>query len=251
MVVLLLSFGSTPTLFGEFNYGNLNGDNVLYQAIIESSTTDPLMQLFGAPSVANDSLLFSPVNFGINVTGSGGFDYMDGTLTTTIHAINNSRIDKVQFSERGDYTLAGTGTSATNASVAAALFVRITHVDNVGITPVTLETNFTFSPSDGTYNLIDDPGIVKIWQGGVEVDLNALLASVGKSGKATDVDITLDNSLIAFSESGTVAYIKKKQVDGVSITAIVPEPSVFALLAIGVLSLFGYAWKRGRKGVRP
>jgi hypothetical protein len=241
-VVLLFSLGCASALFGGFSYGNLNGVNVVYQAVAESSTTDPTTQLFGSPGITDDSLLFSPVNFGIQAVGAGGNDYMNGTLTTTIRALNNNSIYKLRFAEAGDYTLAGSGTSATDASVTSTLLVRITEADNLGITPVVYSTNLAFNPSGGTYNLVEDPGMTKIWEGGVEVNLSAILANADVPGEATAVEVSLDNSLLAHSESGTIAFIKKKQVSGSSITAItIPEPSAWALFGMGVLSLLGYA----------
>lgn len=45
--------------------------------------------------------------------------------------------------------------------------------------PVVTNTfSFTFNPSDGTYNLIDDRGSAVPWAGGISVDLNAMLATV-------------------------------------------------------------------------
>jgi hypothetical protein len=235
-LVLCISFGAVPAIFATpIYYGDLTGNHVIYTSITEDSTTDPT-PLFGTPSIAADSLIFNPVSFGSSSSG-GSFDITDGTLATTIQAISPSGINKLKFSERGDYTLFGNGTRNTNASVSTALFVRIIGVNDVPITPVTYSTHMVFSPSDGTYNLIDDPGMTQIWQGGIEINLDAILAVTGISGKATRVDVTLDNQLITMSEAGTISYIKKKEADGVSITAIVPEPSSLVLLIVGVFGI--------------
>lgn len=230
---LTASFLFSSTTLGAFVYGNLNGDTVVYEQITENSTTDPGVALFGTPSIQNDSLLFSPVSFGAFATGAGGFDITDGTLATTVQALGGNTIDKIKFAERGDYTLAGVGTNLTNVSVSAGLFVRITELDGVGISPITLSTNLAFTPSGGTYDLINDPGSAVLWSGDVTVDLDAMILAAGRTGKATRVDVSLDNQLIAFSEASTIAYIKKKQIEGVSITPIIPEPATLLLVGIG------------------
>lgn len=221
----------------QINYGNFNGDTVEYQQVTESSATDPV-PLFGGPALSGDSLLFSPVNFGISASG-GSFDLMDGQLTTTIVALGLNRIEKIEFSERGDWTLLGTGTANTTASVANTMFIRITQVDGPGaFVPVDATVQMTFTPDGGSYNLIDHRGQVLPFEGTTLVDLDAILAAAGYSGRqALKVDVTLDNSLAAFSETGSVAYIKKKQAEGLSLTAIVPEPATLGLLALGGLWL--------------
>jgi hypothetical protein len=121
------------------------------------------------------------------------------------------------------------------------LFVRVTHVDGAAITPFTFTANMAFSPSAGAYNLAANRGLGVIWQGQAELDITAALAQAGIHGKATKVDLSIDNSLFAMSETSSVAYIKKKQLEGVTITAVVPEPSSFALLGFGALSLMAYS----------
>lgn len=219
------------------NYGNFHGVSVVYQQVTEDSTTDPT-PLYGAPSISGDSLNFSPVSFGASATGAGGIDLTDGTLATSLVSIAGYYIEKIQFSERGDYTLFGNGTTNTNATVTNSMFIRITHATGGDITPVTATVNMTFNPSDGTYDLVNDPGIGIIWQGDTLVDIDAMLAAAGYGDrKATKVDITIDNTLAVLSEAGTTAYIKKKQAEGVTITAIVPEPATIGLLLLGGLWL--------------
>lgn len=234
-VSVLLVAASVAT--AAFDYGDLSGVTVVYEQVREDSATDPGMQLFGTPTVTDDSLTFSPMNFAAYAAGAGGYDLTDGTLAMTIRAIGDNRVEKIRFAEWGDYTLGGSsnGTADTNVAVAAAMFIRITEIDGVGVQPITLTANLTFDPSDGVYNLVDDRGTAVIWNGSVELDITAAILEAGRVGKATCVDFSMDNTLMAFSEAGTVAHIKKKQMEGVSITTIVPEPATMGLLALGAL----------------
>lgn len=235
--LLAVAFSPALTLANTYSYGNLNADNFLYKSITEDTgmKTGPL---FGTPSVAGDALVFSPPSFFAQAMGAGGFDFTDGTLTTTIQGIGNARIDSLSFQERGDYTLAGNGTANTNATVAATLFVRITKIDLVSVNPITKSLNFTFNPSDGTYNLVDDKGTGVIWNGSVLIDVTQMIIDAGMTGKASSVDISVDNTLMTFSEAGTLAFIKKKQIEGFTVvTYDIPEPSSLALLALTGLAL--------------
>lgn len=238
LIIVVAGFAGIPAANASFLYGNRNGTTVEYQQITEDSSTDPGVALFGSPSISGDTLLFNPVSFGISAM-NGGFDFMDGTFTTTLVSIGNNRIEKIQFNEYGDWTLLGNGTAGTNATVTNTLFVRITDIDGVGaFTPFTTTASMTFSPSNGSYNLIANRGQGLVWQGNVLVDVDAILAANGYAGRqARKVNLTFDNALSAFSEVGTIAYIKKKEIDGIAITTYVPEPATFGLLLLGGLVL--------------
>ncbi len=220
-------------------YGDQTAVSVIYRQVTEDSSTDAT-PLFGEPSVSGDSLNFSPPSFGANAS-NGSIDLTDGTLITTIESKpgnNRSGIEEIRFSERGDYTLAGNGTASTYTTVTCSLFVRITETTAGSISPIVGTFYMTFTPSDGSYYLPDDPGIGVIWQGSVVVDVDAMLADAGRAGeKALKVDLSLDNTLVAVSEAGTLAYIKKKQAEGITITTVVPEPTAMGLLLLGSLLL--------------
>jgi hypothetical protein len=226
------------------NYGNFAGTNVSYLNVTEDSTTDPSppnAPLFGAPTVSGDALSFNPSSFGASASGVGGVDVTDGTLATTIMTSGTKRIHKVSFAEAGDYTFAGAaGTTATAASVSASFFLTVVELDGVGVPPINITGSMAISPSGGTYDFVNDPhGPAAIWSGNVVFDIDAELAAQGKTGMATKILLSLDNSLLATSEAGTAALIKKKEFNGASIIVDtnVPEPASLALLALAGLTV--------------
>src|SRR5688572_21908548 len=119
---------STPSASAQIYYGNYAGSTVVYQNVTESSGTDSIPQ-FGAPTVLVDTLDFNPVGFDAFSSGGGAPDITDGQLNFTIKANSGYIIPFVNFSERGDFTLAGTGTALTYASVSATVFIDILEVD--------------------------------------------------------------------------------------------------------------------------
>lgn len=212
------------------NYGDKNAANLVYQQVTEDSITDT-PPLFGNPTVIGNALIFSPVNFGATSTG-GGMDFVDGTLATTLVAKPGNSITNIVFNEAGDYTLIGTGTAATTAVVTANLFVRIVEVNNAPLAmPIQQNFSLSFSPSGGSYDLVNDPGNGITWTGNINVNVNAILAaqSPAITGAATKVLISLDNSLTATSQSGSISFIKKKTGDGVVIL-VFPEPATLGLV---------------------
>lgn len=210
------------------NYGDKIAADVIYRQVSEDSITDPV-PLFDNPATFGNALVFTPVNFGATAQ-NGGMDITDSTLTTTIEAKSGKSIQTINFSEAGDYSLIGVGTAATTAVVNATYFVRVVEVNGSPISPVQSNGSLSFSPSGGTYDLVNDPGAGIIWNGTVAIDVDAILAAASVQGRATKVLLSLDNQLIATSEQGTVSFIKKKTSDGVVIIVNVPEPTMLGLI---------------------
>jgi hypothetical protein len=233
-----LAIVSSAAIAAPINYGDLTANTVIYRGVTEDSSTD-VAPLYGAPAVAGDALIFNPTSFAASSSNGGPADITDGTLAFAIEAKPGLGIQQINFAEAGDYTLGGNGgTAATMASVSAPYFVRVVEVDNVSITPVIINGNFTFIPNGGQYSLPANAGVGITWTGSASIDIAGALAAANIDGKATRVTYSMDNALFASSEPGTVAFIKKKTVDGLSITVIVPEPTTLAAIAgLGALAL--------------
>lgn len=235
------------------NYGDFEGTTVWYLQVQEdANSAGDAPPMFGAPSVSGDSLDFDPVGFGASASGAADNDLTDGNLKFDIVAKPGKYLTNVQFAEAGDTTLAGFGTDATFTSVTAQLFIDVEEVDGVAITPFNIVADMTFTPSDGDYFLGADGGggpiYNKAWSGSVTVDLIQALIdnNISFINGATKVTFNLDNTLVANSEAGTSALIAKKDLDGLSVTANVPEPASLALLSLGILGAATYTGRRRR-----
>lgn len=216
-------------------YGDKPAVDYIYRSVTEDSITDPV-PLFGNPTVFGNSLVFTPTLFGATSTG-GGLDITDSTLTTTIEARPNKSIGNILFNEAGDYSLVGVGNAATTATVVATYFVRVVEVNFAPLSaPIQSNGALTFTPSGGTYDLVNDPGAGIIWTGSTNIDVNAILAANSIQGVATKVMLSLDNQLVATSQAGTTSFIKKKTADGVVII-VIPEPATLGLLGGAAITL--------------
>lgn len=227
--------GGARPVAASIDYGNFFGNTVEYEQVTESSATSAL-PLYGPPVIAGNSLTFSPPDFAATSTNGGPPEITDGHLNTTIVGIGNSVIPDLEISEAGDYTLAGIGTDATSVSVAAPVILRITGINGVSVNPIQFATNVIFTPDGGTYTLPGDAGVGVIWTGFVSTSFDSIIASAGLTGHATQVIFDMDNTLTAFSQTGTIAFIQKKVSSDVVLT-VVPEPTSIGLMAMGSLSL--------------
>lgn len=230
---------ASPAVAAPINYGDFSGLTVDYLQVTENSITDPV-PLFGAPTVVDDSLVFTPLGFGASSSG-GGLDITDGLVTTVVMATGGAPIVQVNLHEFGDYTLFGVGTAATQVAAATPAFLTILQVNNADITPLNINANAVMSPSGGTFNLVAEPGVGMLWEGNLSFDVPAILAANSISGNATKAILTLNNTLIAASQAGSIAFIQKK---GVIISVLVPEPSTVAMSIMGFVALVGYGIRR-------
>lgn len=218
------------------NYGNFFGTTVSYFNVAEATTTEST-SLFKQPTISGNTLDFNPLGFGAFASGLGGFDFTDGQLDLTVKANAGNAIPTIQFSEQGDFSLVGVGTAATFVDVSATFFIDIIKVDGVAISPLSTTASMSFSPvSTGTMTLPGYPGGGQFWSGAFSFNVNSFLAAnnISYVSGATEIKVTLDNTLYAFSEAGTAAFIAKKDFKGLGITVPqVPEPTILTMVLCG------------------
>lgn len=232
------------------NYGEFTGSTVLYSNVVES--TD--FGYYGAPTVGGNALSFVPT--GLKAESIGGMHPMynipiptvnDAQLNFHVWAQDGHYLEALEFSEGGDLTLAGTGTSNTYVDVTANFFVKIYKVDGVSINTITTTNTINnFTPNaDGTVDLSTDGSVSgMIWDGSIYIDLEQILKDEGISYSlgVTHASVNLDNWLEADSEAGTYSSIQKKDAEAFTVTAI-PEPASLVLI-MGTTSLFIFLRRR-------
>ena len=111
--VLLASSAMASTTFT--NYGDFAAADVDFLQVTEQ-TTNPgdTVPKYGYPNVssAGNSMDFNPVGFSA-IAENGSSDITDGNLVFTAAARDNMVIEEIGFSERGNFSLGGSGTTAT------------------------------------------------------------------------------------------------------------------------------------------
>lgn len=212
---------ATANAASSINYGNFGPINgYTFLQVTESSGTDPV-PLYGPPTPFSIGLDFNPMTF-TSVANGGSNDLTDGQLNFSVQGA--AGIDAIQLFESGDYTLAGIGTSATQAFAGASMRITVTQIDGVNVAPIALSpVNMSVA-----FNLAANPGVVKPWSITFAIDIDAALTALGRSFNvgATKVDVVINNALGAVSEPGSIAFIAKKDFQ----ISIVPEPSTIGLL---------------------
>jgi len=215
-------------------YPDYVGPNVTYTNVQESTTSGDPEPLWGAPVGSGNQLLFFPPSFIASASGAGGFDHTGSQFQTRV--TGNTPLDTitaVNITEFGDAQIFGAGgTAATGTYAAMVGYVTILADTNGPIAPIVIGFNANaelgFTPSD-TLDFVNDFGVT-LWSATTTIDLTGY--------DATEIQISLDNDLYAYSEAGTNASIQKKVVDGPGvIISVVPEPGTALLVASGLVIL--------------
>ena len=245
VVIALLTSGAWTGSCGAgtISYGDKGPvpPGVTFTNIAESSATDDV-PLYGEPTAYSTGLDFNPSSFAA-VANGGSSDVTDGQLNFTVMGAVNLpdfvAINSLSLYESGDFTLAGTGTAATQAIAGAIIQVTVTQINGIDVAPMALiPVNVSVA-----YDLANDPGVVQPW------DMSAVIDIVGQLPQgqvATKVNIAIDNQLLAFSEAQSVAFIAKKEFllgVGTHGEVVVPEPSSLGM----VLSALMLIWPLRRK----
>lgn len=216
------------------NYGDFLAPGVMFQAVTESSGTDPV-PLYGPPTPFPIGLDFDPMNFTSTSTG-GLADITDGQLNFTImSAPGGPPINFVSVFEAGDYSLAGLGgNAATSVFAGAILRATIVGVNGVPVAPISVPpVNASFS--DG----LPPAQIASPWSLGLTANIAAAL---GPGQNATKVEVVINNSLVTTSQPNTLAFIAKKEF---RIDTNIPEPSTLFVAAIASIGAFVFSRGRG------
>jgi hypothetical protein len=233
----LLGLFSTAADAASISYGNFGPvpPGVMFLNVTESSSTDPV-PLFGPPTPFATGLDFDPMNFGAAGAGGSG-DITDGQLNFTVMSPG---INTVGVSEGGDYSLVGFGTPATSVFAGASLRVKVTHINGIDVPDI----NLGQSNASVGFNLIANPGVLQPWGLGTLIDVAAQLSLLGIPGKATKVEVVINDQLIALSEAASAAFIAKKEFV-IDVDSEIPEPSTLAL-ASAALCGWGLSASRRR-----
>lgn len=230
-VAALAAMSCAGIATASINYGDFSGTTVTYLGVTETANspgdTEPL---FGIPSISGDSLDFDPAGFSSASTG-GGIDLTDGQLNFSIETGDADGLISFSVTESGDYSFAGvTPTAGTFVSASVSAAVTILEVDGVTLgTPINLFASTTFTTDYPTTGGAPSTGLLP-WSAVSFIDLSSVL---GAGQAATSIEVVIDNQLVAGSESGTSAFIAKKDF-GIT-TVSIPEPGSLALLGLGGL----------------
>lgn len=238
LVCLLICMWPVVSGAASVNYGDFVGATVLYLDVTETANSPgDTAPLFGAPSIGGDQLDFDPAGFSASA-GSGSSDITDAQLNFTLQAVSGSSLGLISFTESGDYTLMGSGGAGTLIGYGLSISgVRVFEVDGSPLaTPVALSG----ASVSGGDNLGAGSGLGTPWSLSLTYDIGAALAAAGVpfSFGATRIEFAIDNTLLAISEDGSVAFIAKKDFTiNPGGGTVVPLPLPALLLGSALFSL--------------
>jgi len=221
------------------NYGDfpVPPAGITFQQVTESSGTDPV-PLYGPPAPFVVGLDFDPTSFVATATG-GAADITDGQLNFgaqgQVGPGGSVAISNLQLFESGDYTMVGLGGPPTSVFAGAIMQVTVTQINGVNVVP------FNLPPSNASvgFNLAANPGVAQPWSLGTGV---ALPPGV------THAEVAINNTLVATSQPGTVAFIAKKDFRIILIPTNgggLPEPGTLVLSALSSMIALVYRRARG------
>jgi PEP-CTERM putative exosortase interaction domain len=237
-------------------YNSRSCATVDYTNIAESSTAAPL---YNQPECAGDLLDFNPIGFEANSNTSNP-DLLDGNLIFTISAHENFSMDSLILEENGDWLVFGSEPSNSQASVTTLVRLEILiPASGGGYREVEYARRTALPFTTASFNGIDawalheeyifasiladacagsgffDPATGGLTGGG---GTGAIADACGATPSSAGVNI--DNSLLAFADSGERSFINKKDFDGLSVaveTNPVPEAGTGAMVAMGLGAL--------------
>lgn len=238
---------------GAVMYGNFIGPDVTYTNVTESDTQLPgptPPELFGPPSLAGDTLQFTPDAFSVSASG-GSNEFQDGHLSMVISPNPGAFLPTISITEGGAWAVGG-GTAATTALESLVINdLFITSVNGTSVNPIAVAPTITYTyTNDGSAGVVTTPDSIEFtstsgfstgaWDGTATFNLGAALTAAGFRGAATSLSLNLDNQLAVTSETNSDAFIDKKFFDigapGAGSPPI-PEPATTVGMAVAGFGL--------------
>lgn len=251
-LICLGALASTSLHAGTINHSNVIGTSVIFSAISETdlSPGNDGAAFFNQPTGSGNSLDFNPTDFDASASNANpASDLTDVQLNFMITSKPGTSFGTITLTEAGDYSIFSALGNTALASVVAPVFIDIVEVDNVALSPaVTITTGLTFN-GGGVYTTAGGLPVDGTFNGVLNVDLLAELASrnISVRNGVTKANVALDNRLRAIAGLGSDAFIAKKDADGGVRIIIdqneIPEPATLVLVG---LSLAAFAVARRR-----
>jgi hypothetical protein len=197
---------------------------------VDFSFDDALLGLFGPASVSGDTLYFTPVAFEAQSLNGAGFALSNDTVNISVTAHDGWSFDSVGLSERGDYLLLGSGSTADVAGQMRVFDIAAPLTDISAPIAALSPLNLTGVP---THN----------WDAQASIDLSGWEST-------RSINVTVENLLLASTAATpSLAFVEKKFVGLTPFTmatpAPVPEASTYAMMLAG-LGLVGWMGMRRR-----
>jgi hypothetical protein len=213
------------------SYGNYAGSNVQFIGVQESSSAigpglGQVPELYGAPTVVSNSLIFSPSLFDLASVGAAN-EMLVGQLSFDLQANPGYQIVGISISEFGDYTMStpfpGGAAMVSNAMSGFVMNSNGIFMQNSSFNHLHLNAN-----GNGVFGAL--------WNNGLVLSFDPVAS----------LTFDLDNMLNAASLAGSAAFISKNGVVVDVLLVAIPEPGT-ALGGLSILGLIGMVTLRRRK----
>lgn len=193
---------------------------------VDFTYDDSLTNLFGQPTVAGDTLFFTPVNFDVSSSNGEGYNFNNGTVNIQVTAHSGMTFDSVDVLERGDYLLLGAGSTADVSGQVRVFDTAMPLTDlTTGITAGPLTMSGT--PTNN-------------WTANSSIDVSSW-------NTASTLNVTIQNLLLTSTTTpNSLAFVEKKFASLSLVTTPVPEAETYGMMLAG-LGLIGFVVSRRRR----